>query len=135
MLTGIVAKDAFAKAVFELRAEEPAVLNDVLPWLHAHNPWFSAYSASCRDLQARLEEVREEFAKRGHALPGGLANLRTSRGTSILEELGDESIALLLPLDEMKAATGTHRHLRAAAEVICTSELCQTECLMNFSIW
>ena len=37
--------------------------------------------------------------------------------------LGEENIAMFLPTDDFKAATGSYRHLRAAAAVICKAGL------------
>ena len=76
-----------------------------------------------KDVNARLEEVRESFRREGRLLPGGLENVRTAKGTTLTENLGDEDMALLLPSATLRTYTGSYQHLRAAAETICTSEL------------
>ena len=43
MLGGIVAKDAFVKARFEMKDAERSTLPVLLTWLQDNNPWMQAY--------------------------------------------------------------------------------------------
>ncbi len=125
MLTGVVAKTAFSKDLFELRAGEPQALESVLPWLQAHNPWLAAYQTSLREVHAEMQTLQAEMSAYGRTLPGGLESMKTKDGKSLVEALEDEDIALLLPTDVLKQPAGSYSHLRAVAETICTSSLRQ----------
>ncbi len=123
MLTGIVAKDSFSKDMFQLQPLEAAALEEVLPWLLDHNPWLAAYKTSLGEVRSELAALQEHMKQVGRLLPGGLESVRTQNGKSLADALGEEEVALLLPLDALKACSGSYAHLRTMADTICTSEL------------
>ena len=123
MFTGIVAKESFSKDMFRLQPGEAEALEEVLPWLLDHNPWLAAYQSSLREVQSELEHLRQHLERVGRGLPGGLQSVRTQSGKSLVDELGEEEVALLLPVDALKECRGSYGHLRAMADVVCTSEL------------
>ena len=125
MLTGVVAKDSFTKEMFDLRPEEPAALEHVLPWLLNHNPWLGAYSTSLREVHTGLEQLRAEMQSAGRLLPGGFEGVQASDGKPLHEHLDQEVVAQLLPIDPLRSLTGSYQHLRAMATAICTSSLQQ----------
>ena len=53
MLGGIVAKDAFVKARFEMKEAERKVLPSLLNWLREQNPWVQAYAHSVQEIGLR----------------------------------------------------------------------------------
>ena len=109
MLCSIVTKESFQSEFFDLQDGEQEALRELLPWLHAHNPWLNAYKESLKDVNARLEEVRESFRREGRLLPGGLENIWTAKGATLAENLGEEGVALLLPSATLRAYTDAAR--------------------------
>ena len=47
----------------------------------------------------------------------------TSTGKSLHEDLGQEDVAIFVPVEDLKALNGSYRHMRAAAHVICSAQL------------
>ena len=116
MLTGVVADEETLKEKFKIKEREVHVLPKVLQWLRQKNPWLSAYESSL----AKVEECAqfcETLAREGCRLPN-LASLKTVDDSSVIDTLGDERVAVLLPLDDFGAMRNSYRHLRTAAHVI-----------------
>ena len=115
MLSGIVASPDILQTHFALKAAEADALHNVLPWLHAHNPWFSAYKSSLKDVSAAWEFV-QDLAAEGRIVAAGPAAASTVAGTPLPETLGSDCIAVFMPVYDLNACTGSYRHLRAAAD-------------------
>ncbi len=126
MLSGVVAKESFCKEMFSLRPGEAEALASVLPWLQNHNPWLAAYKASLQEVCGELEHLQQELERLGRTLPGGLEAVHTRDGRTLQEALGEEEVALLLPVDAFKETKGSYAHLRAMADAVCTSSLCRS---------
>ena len=56
-------------------------------------------------------------------MPVGPVSADTSTGKSLHEHLGQEDVAIFVPVEDLKALTGSYRHMRAAAHVICSAQL------------
>ena len=97
------------------------MLPKVLHWLRQKNPWLSAYESSLAKVEECVQFC-ETLAKEGCRLPN-LASLKTVDDTSVVDTLGDERIAALLPLDDFGAMRNSYRHLRSAAHVIMQAKL------------
>jgi len=115
MLGGIVAKDAFVKARFEMKDVERTTLPVLLNWLQNNNPWMQAYSNSVQEIEPfRQLCVEGRLLSNGPFQPGD---------PQIDIALEGENLAMFLPNNDLKASTGTYNHLRAAAANICTTQL------------
>ena len=115
MLGGIVAKDAFIKARFEMKETERHALPALLNWLQKRNPWLQAYAHSVKEI-----EPFKRLCEEGRLLSTGPFQPGDPRIETALE---NESIAMFLPGNDLKSSTGTYNHLRAAASKICTAQL------------
>ena len=122
MLSGIVASQDVLKNLFALKADEPAALRLVLPWLQNHNPWFGAYKSSLQEVTSAWSFV-QELAAQGRIVAAGPAAARTSTGTPLSDTLGNDGIAVFMPVSDLSACTGSYRHLRAAADRVMQAEL------------
>ena len=124
MLSGIVAKPEILSSRFRLREEEVKALHRVLPWLRRNNPWFQAYRSSLQEVSKCWDFVRE-LSNQGRLMAVVPGNMPADDDRTISEHLGNEDLAAFMPLEDLKAAEGTYRHMRAAAHVICTAQLSQ----------
>ena len=115
MLGGIVAKDAFVKTHFEMKSAERKALPSLLVWLKRNNPWFRAYSNSVQEIQPFMRQLQEGRLMSNGPFQPGDPNIETA--------LANENIAMFLPNNDFKSATGTYNHLRAAAARVCTTHL------------
>ena len=122
MLSGIVASEAALTKHFALKDCEAEALRQVLPWLHEHNPWFSAYKASLQDVTAAWDFVKE-LAAQGRIVAAGPAAARTADGTALRDTLGGDGLAVFMPVTDLGACAGSYRHLRAAADRVMRAEL------------
>ena len=119
--TSMAVTDDFRHSYFKLRKEEHTALPNVLNWLQQHNPWLAAYKHSVLAVHATWQQLQEHLDSAG--LTRGIENAMTRRGTRVMDELGAEQLAMLVPLDAMEAAPGTYQAMRAAADTIATSSL------------
>ena len=71
-----------------------------------NNP--EGYRASLADINTCLDELRTKLQREGHLLPGGIESLRTSEGKTLVESLGQEDAALLLPTATLQGYTGSY---------------------------
>ena len=76
-------------------------LPKVLAWLHDHNPLVAAYKSTVQDVERAWEDLRDHMAKTGLAI--GLENAVTKHGRRVMDELGAEHLAMLVPVDALDA--------------------------------
>jgi len=119
--TNMAATEEFHSSHLKLRKEEHSALPKVFAWLETHNPWVAAYKHSVQSVQQTWEELRAHLEKTG--LTKGLEKATTRRGQHVVDELGAEQLAMLVPLGALDAPSGTYQALRAAADTIATSSL------------
>ncbi len=53
----------------------------------------------------------------------GPVSATAASGLPMAEQLDDEEIAIFVPVADLKSLTGSYRHMRVAARVICTAQL------------
>ena len=97
------------------------VLPKVLKWLRQKNPWLSAYESSLAKVE-ECAEFCETLAREGCRLPN-FTSLKTADDSNVVDTLGDERVAVLMPLDDFSAMRNSYRHLRSAAHVIMQAKL------------
>ena len=56
-------------------------------------------------------------------MPAVPVNADTDKGKSLHEHLGEDDVAIFVPVEDLKALNGSYRHMRAAAHVICSAQL------------
>ncbi len=81
----------------------------------------------CELLDGRHEcwEFCEQLAQEGRLMAQGPMSAPTASGLLVAEQLDDEEIAIFVPVDDLKSLTGSYRHMRVAAHIICTAQLRQ----------
>ena len=104
-----------------MKSGELEALGVVLPWLHEHNPWFSGYQSSLKDVHKAWDFVKQ-LQVEGRLMAAGPSSA-TTVGDQTLSEVNGDGIAVCMPVSDLSACTGTYKHLRAAADRVMKSEL------------
>ena len=122
-ITGLVASPEHLKQMFQIRDQEAAALQKVLPELRRHNPWHGAYCTSLRQIED-LRDFIDELHEKGCIAAKVPDRMATVAGKALSEEIGSERAVLLVPAEAFERG-GSYEQLRAAAQTICRAQLRQ----------
>ena len=119
-LTSVLVSETILEKVFKVTPTEAAALPRVLSTLQEQNPWYAAYSSSCKEVKD-LAAVTAAFELEGCLAPRVPAGTTNKDGKPLTEQLGAEHTVIVLPHTPV-TASGTYERMRASAEAIYQAE-------------